>query len=117
VRLEVAAIASSTKPTGPFSLAFQNADEMIIEGIRATVPRIEDYVILKLLAASADRRRRARDLADVQYAIERAYPERADALAIPRIRARLRDVYGLGGERLKELVDLYRQVPRPRLRR
>ena len=49
-------------------------------------------------------RRRARDLADVQYAIE-AFPEQAHRnLSVPAIRARLRDVYGVSGERLKECL-------------
>ena len=76
-------------------------------------PRIEDYVVLKLLAAAANRRRRARDLADVQGALE-AFPERAaTSLSIAGVRARLRDVYAVQGQRLKTLVALFRQVPRP----
>jgi len=114
VRLEVAALASSTAPTGPFSIAFQHAGDAVIEGIRVPVPRVEDYVVLKLFAASADRRRHNRDLADVQYAIEAASGEPADALSVPRIRARLRDLYGVSGDRLKAMVELYRMVPRPR---
>jgi predicted nucleotidyltransferase len=116
VRLEIAAIASSTVPSGPFSIAFQHAEQATIEGIRVTVPRIDDYVVLKLLAAASDRRRHSRDLADVQYAVEAADGARARALTIPRIRARLRDLYGITGERLQALVELYRQVPRPRRR-
>ncbi|TMA49630.1 MAG: hypothetical protein E6J83_01315, partial [Deltaproteobacteria bacterium] len=81
--------------------------------LELSVPRIEDYVVLKLLAAAANRRRRARDLADVQGALE-AFPERAaTSLSIARVRARLRDVYAVQGQRLKTLVALFRQVPRP----
>ena len=117
VRLEVAATASSTIPSGPFSIAFQHADEATIEGVRVPVPRIDDYVVLKLLAATADRRRHSRDLADVQYALESADDTRAATLTVPRIRARLWDAYGVTGERLKTLTELYRQVPRPRPKR
>ena len=93
VDLEIAAIASSTEPEGPFSVAFHHADPRVVEGIEVTVPRIEDFVILKLLAAVADRRRRARDLADVQSALE-TFAGRAGArLSVPAVRARLRDLY------------------------
>ena len=112
VDVEVAAVASSTDAAGPFSVAFQNAQTARIEGIEVTVPRIEDYVILKLLAAAADRRRMARDLADIQYAFE-AFPQSAH-LSLVALRARLRDLYGIGGQRLKDLVAMLRQVPRPR---
>jgi hypothetical protein len=40
------------------------------------VPRIEDYAILKLLAAAADVHRRTRDLADVQYDWKRIREQR-----------------------------------------
>jgi hypothetical protein len=113
VDLEIAAVASSggTSP-GPFSIVFRHAETRRIEGINAAVPRIEDYVILKLFAATANLRRRAHDLADVQYAIE-AFPEQGHrSLSVPAIRARLRDVYGVSGERLKELVVLFRQLRR-----
>lgn len=77
------------------------------------MPRVDDYVILKLFAAAADRRRLARDLADVQHVLE-AFPERAvTELSIPAVRARLRDLYGVRGERLKDMLALLRQVPRP----
>jgi predicted nucleotidyltransferase len=113
VDLEIAAVASSDTPRGPFSVAFQHAEKTTIEGLKVTVPRLEDYVILKLIAAGADRRRRARDLADVQHALE-AYPERArDSLAVAAVRARLRDLYDFKGQPLKELVGLFREVPRP----
>ena len=113
VDLEVAAVASSAEAAGPFSVAFQHARTAIIEGAEVPVPRIEDYVILKLLAAAADRRRRARDLADVQYAFEAFRAEATGVLSIPRLRARLHNLYGVTGSRLKELVALLRQVPRP----
>jgi hypothetical protein len=113
VDLEIAAVASSSVPQGPFSVAFQHAEKTTIEGIRVTVPRIEDYVVLKLIAAGADRRRRAPDLADVQHALE-AYPERGrDSLSVAAVRARLRDQYGFKGQPLKDLVALFREVPRP----
>jgi predicted nucleotidyltransferase len=113
VDVEVAALASSTEPAGPFSVAFQHAERRRIEGLRAAVPRVDDYVILKLFAAAADRRRLARDLADVQHVLE-AFPERAvTELSIPAVRARLRDLYGVRGERLKDMLALLRQVPRP----
>ena len=99
VDVEVAAVASSTEPAGPFSIAFQNASTARIEGTTVAVPRLEDYVILKLLAAMADRRRTARDLADIQYAFE-AFPEDA-ALSVAALRARLRDVYGVRGQRAR----------------
>jgi len=54
VDLEVAAVASSAEAAGPFSVAFQHARTAVIEGTEVPVPRIEDYVILKLLAAAAD---------------------------------------------------------------
>lgn len=110
VDLEVAAIASSTETAGPFSIAFLNATTTRIEGVRVTVPRVEDYVILKLLAAAADRRRTARDLADVQYALEAFHDRRS--LSVAAIRGRLRDVYGITGTQLKDLVAMLRQVPR-----
>jgi len=96
---------------GPFSIAFQNASTARIEGTTVAVPRLEDYVILKLLAAMADRRRTARDLADIQYAFE-AFPGDA-ALSVAALRARLRDVYGVRGQHAKDMVALLRQVPRP----
>jgi len=111
VDVEVAAVASSTEPAGPFSVAFQNARKVRIEGIAATVPRLEDYVVLKLLAAAAERRRTARDLTDIQFAFE-AFP-RDVHLSLPALRARLRDLYGVRGQRLRDLVALLRQVPRP----
>jgi predicted nucleotidyltransferase len=113
VELQVAATASSAEPGGPFSVAFRNAERRTVEGVRVSVPQVEDWVVLKLLAAVADRRRSARDLADVQYALE-AYPERVrTTLSVAALRARLRDLYGQRGERLKEIVALLRQVPRP----
>jgi hypothetical protein len=76
------------------------------------VPRIEDYVILKLLAAVADRRRLTRDLTDVQYALV-AFPEQKHpSLSIAALRARLRDLYGVRGQRLNEVVALLREVRR-----
>lgn len=112
VDVEVAAVASSTESAGPFSIAVQHAETTKIEGVKVTVPRVEDYVILKLLAAAADRRRTARDLADIQYALE-AFPDRA-SLSVAAVRARLRDTYGITGSRLKDLIGLLRLVPRPR---
>jgi hypothetical protein len=113
VELQVAAVASSKESAGSFSVAYQHAVKATVEGLRVAVPRVEDYIILKLLAAAADRRRRARDLVDVQFALE-AYPERVrSGLSVPAVRARLRDLYGCRGEQLKHLVDLFRQIPRP----
>ncbi len=114
VELQVAAVASSAEAAGPFSVAFRESETATIEGVKVTVPKVEDYVVLKLLAAAADHRRRSRDLADVQYALE-AYPDRArSTLSVPAVRARLRDLYGISGERLEELVTLLRAVPRPK---
>ena len=110
VDLEVAAIASSENPSGPFSIAVQHARRITIEGIKAAAPQIEDYVILKLLAAAADHRRRARDLVDVQFVLE-AEPANP-ALSIAVLRARLRDVYGIAGQQLKDLVGMLREVAR-----
>ena len=112
VDLEIAAVASSAEAAGPFSVAFQRAQVTTIEGVNVVVPRIEDYVILKLLAAIADLRRRNRDLTDVQYALE-AFPEHAHGvLSVAALRARLRDLYGITGAPLKELVALLREVRR-----
>ncbi len=113
VDLEIAAVASSGDPAGPFSIALRHAHKATIEGVRVTVPRVEDYVILKLLSAAADRRRRARDLADVQWAVEACAEQAGSSLSIAGLRVRLRDVYGITGQRLKDLVALLRQVPRP----
>ena len=112
-RLEIAAVASSSTPAGPFSVAFADAESRKIEGVKVTVPRVEDYVILELLAALADRRRRARDLSDVQWGLERYADRIRTTLSIPRIRARLRDRYGSVDRRLAEIVAVYRSVPRP----
>ena len=116
VDLEVAAIATSRAdaidPRGPFSVAFEHARTATIEGIRVTVPRIEDYVILKVLAAAADRRRLMRDIADIQQAFA-AYPERKHpSLSIAALRGRLRDLYAVRGTRLNDLVALLRQARR-----
>jgi len=112
VELQVAALASSEGGSGPFSTAARNAEVARIEGLHVKVPRIEDFVILKLLAAEANPRRRARDLADVQYAIE-AYPEESSGrLSIPALRARMRNLYAVSGRRLKELTALLRALPR-----
>jgi len=112
VDLEIAAVASSAETAGPFSVAFQHAQTMTIERVKVAVPRIEDYVILKLLAAADNLRRRSRDLTDVQYALE-AFPQRArGVLSVAGVRARLRDGYGVTGSRLKELVALFREVRR-----
>jgi len=116
VDLEIAAVASSrpdaSEPRGPFSVAYEHARTGKIEGVTVPVPRIEDYVILKLLAAVADRRRLTRDLADVQSALA-AFPESAHpSLSIPALRARLRDLYGMRGSRLNELVALLRETRR-----
>ena len=113
VDLEIAAIASSKGSGGPFSVAARHAEKALIEGVRVAVPRVEDYVILKLLAAASDARRRARDLADVQAALE-AFPERArSSLSIAGLRGRLRDAYGIDGLQLRDLVALLRKIPRP----
>lgn len=116
VDLEVAAVASlrerAGEPHGPFSVAFAHAQTATIEGIKVTVPRVEDYVILKLLAAAADRRRLTRDLTDVQYALA-AFPEQQHpALSVAALRGRLRDLYGVQGRRLTELVALLREMRR-----
>ena len=112
VDLEIAAVASSTEPEGPFSVAFRHADTRVVEGIEVTVPRIEDFVILKLLAAVADRRRRARDLADVQSALEALAGRAGARLSVPAVRARLRDLYALQGQRLKDVIAMFRLVAR-----
>jgi hypothetical protein len=113
VDLEIAAIASSKGTGGPFSVAVRHAEKAVIEGVRVIVPRVEDYVILKLLAAVSDARRRARDLADVQAALD-AFPDRGrSSLSVAGLRGRLRDLYGIDGPRLKDLVALLRKVPRP----
>jgi predicted nucleotidyltransferase len=111
VEVQIAAVGSSTAVAGPFSVAFQHAERRSIEGQAVVVPRLEDYVILKLIAARADVRRRNRDLADVQSALEvgRDNP----ALTIPALRARMRDVYRLEATQVRALVTLLRQVPRP----
>ena len=112
VDLEIAAVASSTEPAGPFSVAFQHAETAVVEGIEVALPCIEDFVILKLLAAAADRRRRARDLADAQSALE-AFAGRAGArLSMPAVRARLRDLYALQGQRLKDVMAMFQLVTR-----
>lgn len=117
VEVQVAAVASSATARGPFSIAWQDAERRTIEGMRGVaVPRLDDWVILKLIAAHRDRRRRARDLADVQSAVESADDGARERLAIPRLRARLRDRYGLPKEVLHDLVALFRGVPRPRRR-
>src|SRR6266436_6431070 len=113
VDLEIAGVASSTEPEGPFSVAFHHADTRVVEGIEVTMPRIEDFVILKVLAAAADRRRRARDLADVQSALEAFAARAGSRLSVPAVRARLRDLYGLQGQRLKDLIAMFRLVARP----
>jgi len=113
VDLEIAAVASSTQPEGPFSVAFHHANTAVVEGMEVAVPRIEDFVILKLLAAAADRRRRARDLADVQSALEAFAGHEGSRLSVPAVRARLRDLYGLQGQRLKDLIAMFRLVARP----
>ncbi len=114
VDLEVAATASSERPRGPFSVAYQHAETAKIEGLNVTVPCLEDYVILKLIAAAADRRRRGRDLADVRFAVE-AHPRLAhSSLSVASVRKRLRELYGFEGERLKDLVALFRTVTRTR---
>ena len=111
--IEIAAVASSRDPKGPFSIAYREAERRNIEGLRVPVPRIEDYVILKLLAADGDPRRRGRDLADVQFALE-AHAEHSEGkLSVASLRARLRDVYGVGGEKLRRIVALLRAVPKP----
>jgi len=114
VDLEIAAVASSTERGGPFSVASQQAETAVVEGVEVVVPRIEDFVILKLLAAAADRRRRARDLADVQSVLEMFAGRAGARLSVSGVRARLRDLYGLEGQRLKDVVALFRRVPRPK---
>lgn len=112
VDLEIAATASTSEGSGPFSVAFRYSRRVSVEGCRVAVPRVEDYLILKLLAAASDHRRRARDLLDVRFALD-AYPkESRGALSVPALRARMRDLYGIRGEQLKELTALLRQVPR-----
>jgi hypothetical protein len=116
VDLEIAAVASSRARSGdargPFSVAFEHARTARIEGVSVLVPQIEDYVILKLLAAASDRRRLTRDLADVQRTLA-AFPEQEyPALSIPALRGRLRDIYGMRGQQLSGLVALLREVRR-----
>jgi len=113
VELQVAALASSRSLAGPFSIAFKEAVPRKIEGCEVPTPRIEDFVILKLVAAHCDMLRRNRDLADIQSTLF-AYPElSASTLSIPSLRARLRDLYGIKDTALRRLTALLRQVPRP----
>jgi hypothetical protein len=113
VELQVAALASSSARAGPFSVAIAQAVARTIEGRKVLTPRIEDYVILKLLAAAAEVRRRNRDLADVQSTFFSYRELCATTLSIPSLRARLRDLYGIKDARLRRLTALLRQVPRP----
>jgi hypothetical protein len=113
VELQVAALASSRSLAGPFSGALKEAVSRKIEGCEVLTPRLEDYVILKLLAAHSDVRRRNRDLADVQSTFF-AYPDLCSTtLSIPSLRSRLRDLYGIEDGKLRSLTALLRQVPRP----
>ena len=111
--VEIAAVASSRDRKGPFSIAFHEAENRTIEGLRVRVPRIEDYVILKLLAADADPRRRGRDLADVQFAFEAHAEHSEEKLSVAALRGRLRDVYGVSGEKLRRITGFLRALPRP----
>jgi hypothetical protein len=52
VELQVAALAASSSRGGPFSVALEQAVSRKIEGQKVLTPRIEDYLILKLLAAA-----------------------------------------------------------------
>lgn len=110
VELQVAAAASSTEPRGPFSVAWRAARARTIEGARVMVPRLEDWVALKLIAALADPRRRMRDLLDVRWAVEGATGSQRRALSIPTLRARLRDAYGLSPVALRDAVALLRRA-------
>ena len=97
VDVEVAALASSTEPAGPFSVAFQHAERRRIEGLRAAVPRVDDYVILKTLrrgsrptpSGARSRRRTAR-----AGGVSRAGGD--GALDPRRARAAARSVRGAG---------------------
>ena len=113
VDLEVAAIASSTEAAGPFSIAYQHGRRARIEGVTVRIPQIDDFVILKLLAAAAHIRCHHRDLADVHAALA-ADPDAANigALSVPRLRARLRELYRIGGSQLMDLVALLRLARR-----
>ena len=112
VEVQVGAVASSRAARGPFSIALANAEEATIEGRKVMVPRIEDYVILKLLAVEDDPRRSYRDLGDIQMTLE-AFPElRATRLSVQGIRARLRDLYGIPGPRLRGHAARFRAVHR-----
>jgi predicted nucleotidyltransferase len=113
VELQVAALASSRSLAGPFSIAFKEAVSRKIEGCEVMAPRIEDFVILKLLAANSEVRRRNRDLADVQSTFFAYAQLCSTTLSIASLRARLRDVYGIDGAKLRSLTTLLRQVPRP----
>lgn len=110
VELQVAAVASSTELRGPFSVAWRAARARTIEGVRVMVPRLEDWVALKLIAALADPRRRMRDLLDVRWAIEGAAGGQRRALSVPAVRARLRDAYGLAPGALADAVTLLRRA-------
>ncbi len=89
VRLEIAAVASSKQAAGPFSVALRHAERRTIAGAgRATSP------------TCSTRSKRSRSA-------------RAGDLSVPAIRLRLRDAYGKRGPELKDLVALYRAVPRP----
>ncbi|HET6202023.1 MAG TPA: hypothetical protein VFI25_04375 [Planctomycetota bacterium] len=112
VEVQVGAVASSRAAKGPFSTALAHAEEATIEGRKVLVPRIEDYVILKLLAVEADPRRSYRDLGDVQMVLE-AFPElRSTRLSVQAIRARLRDPFGIPGPRLRAHTARFRAVHR-----
>lgn len=112
VELQIGAVASTGPGKGPFSTALAHAEEATIEGRKVLVPRIEDFVILKLLAVEAEPRRSYRDLGDVQMVLE-AFPElRPKRLSVEGIRARLRDLYGIAGPRLRSHAARFRAVHR-----
>jgi hypothetical protein len=89
-----------------------NARKKRIEGVTVLVPAVEDYVVLKLLAATSDARRRARDLLDVQDTLAAYADLSRTTLSVAGLRARLRDLYGLKGERLTDLVASRPLLPR-----
>jgi hypothetical protein len=70
------------------------------------MPRLEDWVALKLIAALSGPRRRLRDLLDVRWAIEGATARQRRALSIPALRVRLRDAYGLAPTKLLDALAL-----------
>lgn len=105
VLVEIAAIATPKGDAGPFSVAYRQAKLATVDGVRVRVPRIEDYIVLKLIAADAEQRRFTRDLTDVRDALESTA---GSAVSISSLRARMRDLYGFPRDKLNRLVAILR---------